>query len=189
VQRALEVVRSIRADLDSEQLVHIAEAVGVSAVRFNIARIAPEKGIEFRWQDALSFESDSAPFIQYSHARACSLRRKVAEAVHDVDATAATGASLSPVSGGSPLASEAVDLMRALVRLPNELRRAVDELRPHSFCNSLNELAAAYNRFYRQCPVLLDGRVDARHLAISEATRHRLRLASVAVGIVPLESM
>ena len=77
--RALETVREARPDLPEEKLLDIAEAVGVSATRFNIARISPEKGITFRWSDALSLEADSAPFIMYSHARSCSIRRKAGE--------------------------------------------------------------------------------------------------------------
>ena len=66
-----------------QELSEIGEAVGVSAVRFNIIRVSPEKGINFRWEEALSFESDSAPFIMYSHARACSITRRVKDEVYD----------------------------------------------------------------------------------------------------------
>jgi arginyl-tRNA synthetase len=189
VQRALAVVKEIRSDLDQSELNRISEAVAVSAVRFNIAKIAPEKGIEFRWADALSFDSDSAPFIQYSHARACSLRRKVVAAGFDADEIVSEQASKMATSELATLAQEATDLVRAIARLPFELSRAIEGQRPHSFCNALNELATWYNRFYRSCPVLLDGQLDYRHFIISEAARHRLRLASEAVGIIPLESM
>jgi len=189
VVRALTVVKEIRSDLDESELSHISEAVAVSAVRFNIAKIAPEKGIEFRWEDALSFDSDSAPFIQYSHARACSLRRKVVAAGFDADEIVSNSASNIASSELVTLAPEATDLVRAIARFPFELSRAIEGQRPHSFCNALNELAAWYNRFYRSCPVLLDGQLDHRYLIISEAARHRLRLASEAVGIIPLESM
>ena len=83
-ERATEVVREIRSDLSEEELTAIGEAVGISAVRFNIIRVSPEKGINFRWEDALSFESDSAPFIMYSHARACSIIRRLEKEVHNL---------------------------------------------------------------------------------------------------------
>ena len=79
---AASVVRELRSDLDEEEINSIAEAVGVSAVRFNIVKVSPEKGITFRWEEALSFEGESAPFVMYSHTRACSIARKVGRAAN-----------------------------------------------------------------------------------------------------------
>ena len=74
--QAYVVVKELRPELDEVNLQKIAEAVGVSAVRFNIIRVSPEKGFTFKWEDALSFEGNSAPFIMYSHTRACSIAKK-----------------------------------------------------------------------------------------------------------------
>ena len=74
---AASVVKELRSDLEQEEINKIAEAVGVSAVRFNIIKVSPDKGFTFRWEDALSFEGESAPFVMYSHTRACSISRKV----------------------------------------------------------------------------------------------------------------
>ena len=73
---AAQVVREIRADYNEEQINLIAEAVGASAVRFNIIKVSPDKGFTFRWEEALSFDSDSAPFIMYSHTRSRSIAKK-----------------------------------------------------------------------------------------------------------------
>ena len=72
---AAEVVKEIRTDYTDEQISHIAEAVGTSAVRFNIIKVSPDKGFTFRWEEALSFDSDSAPFIMYSHTRSRSIAK------------------------------------------------------------------------------------------------------------------
>ena len=66
-ERAAEVVRNLRPNYEPELVESIAEAVGVSAVRFNIIKVSPEKGFTFRWEDALAFEAGSAPFVMYSH--------------------------------------------------------------------------------------------------------------------------
>ncbi|MFQ5800653.1 MAG: arginine--tRNA ligase, partial [Candidatus Hydrothermarchaeales archaeon] len=68
VKKAYEEVRSRRPDMDEESKRRIAEDVGIGAVRFNIARIAPEKSMVFRWEEALDFERQGAPFIQYAYA-------------------------------------------------------------------------------------------------------------------------
>ena len=175
--RALETVREARSDLPEEKLLEIAESVGVSATRFNIARISPEKGITFRWSDALSLEADSAPFIMYSHARACSIQRKVG----DVD--------LSEGLDASALSGSAADLVRRMAYMNDELETAIDSRAPHNFCAWLSALAVDYNRFYRDNYVIEEGVVNVQNLILSELAREHLRRGCEAVGIIPIEEM
>jgi len=175
--RALETVREIRADLPEEKLMKISEAVGVSATRFNIARISPEKGITFRWADALSLEADSAPFIMYSHARACSIQRKAGE----VDLS--VGLDVTGLSG------TAADLIRRMAYMNDELQTAIDSAAPHNFCAWLSALAVDYNRFYRDNYVIEEGVVNVQNLILSELARDHLRRGCEAVGIIPIEEM
>ena len=175
--RALETVRESKPDLPEQKLVEIAEAVGISATRFNIARISPEKGITFRWSDALSLEADSAPFIMYSYARACSIQRKAGE----VD----EGYILDPKS----LEGSAADLIRRLAYMNDELQTAIDSRAPHTFCAWLSALAVDYNRFYRDNYVIDEDGVNHRNLYISELARDHLRRGCEAVGIIPIEEM
>jgi len=175
--RALETVRDARPDLPEEKLLEIAEAVGVSATRFNIARISPEKGITFRWSDALSLEADSAPFIMYSHARSCSIRRKAGE----VDLS--VGLNVAGLSGS------AADLVRRMAYMNDELQTAIDSNAPHNFCAWLSSLAVDYNRFYRDNYVIEDGVVNVQNLILSELAREHLRRGCEAVGIIPIEEM
>ena len=175
--RALETVREARSDLSEEKLLEIAESVGVSATRFNIARISPEKGITFRWADALSLEADSAPFIMYSHARACSIQRKAG----DVD--------LSEGLDASALTGSAADLVRRMAYMNDELQTAIDSRAPHNFCAWLSALAVDYNRFYRDNYVIEEGVVNVQNLILSELARDHLRRGCEAVGIIPIEEM
>ena len=175
--RALETVREARSDLPEEKLLEIAESVGVSATRFNIARISPEKGITFRWADALSLEADSAPFIMYSHARACSIQRKAGE----VDIS--EGLDVSSLSGS------AADLVRRMAYMNDELQTAIDSRAPHNFCAWLSALAVDYNRFYRDNYVIEEGVVNVQNLILSELAREHLRRGCEAVGIIPIEEM
>ncbi len=175
--RALEIVREARSDLPEEKLLEIAESVGVSATRFNIARISPEKGITFRWADALSLEADSAPFIMYSHARACSIQRKVGEA------------DLSEGLDVSSLSGSAADLVRRMAYMNDELQTAIDSRAPHNFCAWLSALAVDYNRFYRDNYVIEEGVVNVQNLILSELAREHLRRGCEAVGIIPIEEM
>ena len=181
---ATEVLKERRPDLDEETMDHIAEAVGTSAVRFNIISVSPEKGFTFRWEDALSFEAGSAPFIMYSHTRACSIRRKV----RDVDAS-----HLDKTYQGEAPSDEMpyglVQLLRTLAVHDDQLSRVVREHRPNLFANYMLQLSMAYNMFYRDCYVIDHGKVNPFFFAVSERARTALRAGMDALGIVALESM
>ena len=174
--QAYVVVKELRPELDEVNLQKIAEAVGVSAVRFNIIRVSPEKGFTFKWEDALSFEGNSAPFIMYSHTRACSIAKKALE---------------KPSLSNLPPQPEnaAIYLMRTLAWFDERLSRSVQESKPQLFAGYLLELASAYNGFYRDCSVMRDGNVDAFHFHLSEKARIRLKSGMEALGIVALEEM
>src|SRR5438093_1277967 len=77
VDRAYAEVTKRREDLPEAKKREIAETIGVAAVRYNMVRVQSEKAITFRWEEALSLEGNSAPFLQYAHARACSILGKV----------------------------------------------------------------------------------------------------------------
>src|SRR5207302_1463453 len=76
LDRAYVEVSKRRTDLSEAQKREIAETNGISAVRYNIVRVQAEKAITFRWEEALNFEGNSSPFVQYAHARACSILAK-----------------------------------------------------------------------------------------------------------------
>ena len=175
--RALEVVKSIRADISDADAERIAEAVGVSATRFNIARISPEKGITFRWEEALSLEADSAPFIMYSHARACSIARRAGEV------------ELPAELDTKSLDETAVALIRRMARMQDELETTIQLARPNLFCAWLSGLASDYNRFYHENYVIEDDGVNLQNLFLSELARDHLRRGCEAVGITPIEQM
>ena len=173
--QAAAVVRDLRDDLSDEEISGIAEAVGVSAVRYNIVKVSPDKGFTFRWEEALSFEGESAPFIMYSHTRACSIAKKVGR-----DAS-------YPGLGEIPTAM--FELLRTMACFSDKLRQSVVENKPHVFALYLLELATAYNAFYRDCHVIMDGSVNEFNFSISEKARSLLREGMIGIGIIPLETM
>ena len=173
--QAASVVRELRSDLTDDEIDLIAEAVGVSAVRFNIVKVSPEKGFTFRWEEALSFEGESAPFVMYSHTRACSIATKVGR-----DANFES-------KGEIPDAMH--ELLRVMANYVDKLQQSITENKPHIFALYMLELATAYNSFYRDCHVIKDDAVDEFNYAISEKARELLRNGMTGAGIIPLESM
>jgi arginyl-tRNA synthetase len=154
--------------------------VAISAVRFNIVRVSPEKGFTFTWEDALSLDGGSAPFAMYAHTRACAIARRL-------EAAGWAGAE-QVVLPRSP-APGLVEILRLLAVHHDVLMQAVEQHRPHLFALHLLDLATAYNAFYRDCPVLDGGVVHDTHAAVSERARQVLHDGLVGVGIVPLEHM
>ncbi|MDP6742210.1 MAG: arginine--tRNA ligase [Candidatus Thalassarchaeaceae archaeon] len=182
-ERATQVVKEIREDLSEDELNAIGEAVGMSAVRFNIIRVSPEKGINFRWEDALSFEADSAPFIMYSHARACSISRRLKAAGHDVDALVAE------VQDWSGLSDSAAALVKRIATFAEALNYSIVGQRPNLFSSYLLALATEYNRFYHENHVMEEAGINSRNLALSEAARELIAAGCEGLGIIAVESM
>lgn len=181
---AIEVLKERRPDLDNASMKTIAEAVGTSAVRFNIISVSPEKGFTFRWEDALSFEAGSAPFIMYSHTRACSIQSKVEALVGKEFLSYAVAA---PASDAMP--EGLIQLLRTLAVHDDRLEKVVREHRPNLFAEYMLHLATAYNSFYRDCYIIEDGEVNPFYYAVSELARATLRAGMEGLGVVPLTTM
>ena len=181
---AKEVLKERRPELPASEVANIAEAVGTSAVRFNIVNVSPEKGFTFRWEDALSFEAGSAPFIMYSHTRACSIRRRVQE----IDPDAEPSSSLD-MPDESQMPEGLVSLLRTLAVHDDRLSKAVKEHRPNLFAEYMLHLSTSYNMFYRDCYIVQNGRINPFFYTVSELARAALKGGMEGLGIVALESM
>ncbi|MFC5277480.1 arginine--tRNA ligase [Halorubrum rubrum] len=193
IDRAREAVESrmddrIRDDdLTDEDVERIAHQVGIGAVRYDIVSKQPAKAITFEWEEALDFEAQSAPFVQYVHARCCGILDEAAEAGFDVPES---GESID-VDVGTLETDEAEALLREVARFPAVIESAADDLEPHTIATFTREFADAYNAFYRECPVVTaesDELRDAR-LALVAAARYTMANALDALGVSAPESM
>jgi len=178
LDRARAEVLARREDLADADVERIAEAVATGAVRYHIVRAAPEKPVVFRWEDALSFEGRSGPFIQYSFARATSVLRK--------------GDALRPpypFDAGRLSHTEELALVRILSRLPRTVAYAARTGHVHTVAGYAHELADQFNRFYHAVPVLRSGDERASRVALVAAVRQTLGNALDLLGIAPLDAM
>jgi len=176
VSRAYEEIRSRRQDLSEERMREIAETVGVGAIRYNIVRVQPEKQFVFQWNEALNFDGNSGPFLQYSHARACSMLRKAGSFERSADATKLTD-------------EYEVRLIKVLARYSSVLKEAGEGKRIHVIPAYGHEVASAFNQFYASVPVLNSGdRKDAR-LTLVECSRNVLYSVLGCLGMGAPEEM
>jgi arginyl-tRNA synthetase len=179
VKRAFEEVKKRRGkDLSEEKMREIAENVGIGALRYNIIKVQPEKDIVFKWDEALNFDGNAIPFIQYSHARACSILSKIKKEKRDFDSNALKHDS-------------EVKLIKQLARFPLFIENASSGYKPHIIANYLFETASKFNQFYRDCPVLSEKNTILRKSRISlvDASRIVLRNALELLGILAPEEM
>ncbi len=143
----------------------VARQVGVGALRFGMLKSEARKVIDFRWEQALSLQGDSAPYVQYAHARACSILR-AAEAA----GRTAEGADFAS------LGSLEVGLAQLLLRFPGVVEAAARDLAPHLVAQYALDLATAWNGYYNHKGA--DGRPDTQVLKAEEGLREA-RLALV----------
>ncbi|MDB9234140.1 arginine--tRNA ligase [Halorubrum ezzemoulense] len=183
-------------DLTDEDVERIAHQVGIGAVRYDIVSKQPAKAITFEWEDALDFEAQSAPFVQYVHARCAGILGEAAAAGIDVPGvTADADGEVDPdaldVDAGALETDAARELLREVARFPAAIEAAADDLEPHTIATFTREFADAYNAFYRECPVVTaetEALRDAR-LALVAAAKHTMANALDVLGVEAPESM
>ena len=183
-------------DLTDADVERIAHQVGIGAVRYDIVSKQPAKAITFEWEDALDFEAQSAPFVQYVHARCAGILGEAAAAGIDVpgvtaDADGDVDLEALDVDAGALETDAARELLREVARFPAAIEAAADDLEPHTIATFTREFADAYNAFYRECPVVTaetEALRDAR-LAVVAAAKHTMSNALDVLGVEAPESM
>ncbi|KLK88451.1 arginyl-tRNA synthetase [Methanoculleus sediminis] len=172
--KAYDEVTARRPELSLEERCAIAKSVAIAAIRYDIVKVSPEKSTVFNWKEALDFERQSGPYIQYAHARACSILEKAGE--FERAYTFET--------------DHEVALARHLARFPAVVEQTVQELRPHLLAAYARELADLFNAFYHYDPVLKsEGETRSSRLALVDAVRNTLQESLETLGIDALRSM
>jgi arginyl-tRNA synthetase len=181
VERAYQEVRKRRTDLSEERMREIARVVGTGALRYNIARIQAEKQIVFKWEEALNFEGSSAPFVQYAHARACSILRKAGRE---------TSATFNTKVASKLITYHEQQLLKLVAMFPSMVEQCAEERRAHPLAAFAQELASQFNQFYRYVPVLkAEGDTLQARLALVEAAKWTLGNALGCLGLEAPEEM
>ncbi len=179
--RALEKVKEnekagrIAAAGDPEQL---AEQIGLGAVVFGDLKNRRASDYTFDWDELLSFEGHTGPYLQYAHARACHILAKAPGAPADYDAARLT-------------LPEEEELVRMVARFPDSVARAVTDHEPSLVARQLLDVAAAFSRWYtlgnqdRAKRVLVedDALTRAARLALTDAVRITLAAGLTLLGV------
>jgi len=178
VERAYEEVSKRSPHLTEEEKRKIANFVGIGAVRYALVDIDASKPVVFTWDRVLNFETNSAPYVQYTHARASSIVRK---------------AGREPDMPTFELLNEKLEheLVLSLGSFPDTFVEATEYLKPNLIADFTNALADKFNTFYNALPVIKAeprGLSDAR-IVLTDAIRIVLHNALNLIGIVAPERM
>jgi len=178
VQRAYEEVSKRSPLLSEEEKRNIANFVGLGAVRYALVDVDSGKPVMFTWERVLNFETNSAPYVQYTHARACSILRK---------------AGKEPEQPNFGLLTEKLEkeLIMVLAGFPDMFIEASEYLKPNTIADYANALADKFNTFYNAYPVLKAESAalsDAR-IALTDSIRIVIQNALNLIGVVAPEKM
>ncbi|HEY9204635.1 MAG TPA: arginine--tRNA ligase, partial [Candidatus Methanoperedens sp.] len=177
---AYEEVNRRRPETDEDFKKKVAAFVGIGAVRYDIIRVSPEKATTFDWKEALDFEKQGAPFIQYAHARACSILKNAQD----------EGFVPEKFDPGLLVEEQEITLIKKIAGFENVIDNAARELKPNLMAIYARELADAFNQFYRYVPVLGgEPEYKASRLALVDCSRIVLANALDTLGIIAPESM
>ncbi|NLD57271.1 MAG: arginine--tRNA ligase [Methanomicrobiales archaeon] len=173
-KRAFDEVTVRRPELPEDERRKIAASVGLAAIRYDIVKVSPEKSTVFDWKEALDFERQSGPYIQYAHARACSILEKGGDFTECFDLET----------------EQEITLAKQIARFPGIIERVVAELRPNLLAIYARELADTFNSFYHFEQVLKsEGKVRDRRLTLVKAVQNTLKEALETLGIDAIRSM
>src|SRR6185295_5021211 len=143
IERATASVREKNPELPADEQIDIGRMVGTGALKYADLSTDRIKDYVFDWDRMLAFEGNTAPYLQYAHARIRSILRKAGEAPDAGD-------------DGTPvvLVAEERQLLLQLLQFDAAVHDTLDKYSPHKLCTYLFDLAQSFTSFYEACPVL-----------------------------------
>ncbi len=175
-----KTIEKAKEEIDTRKTKGDARIVGVGAIKYIILKNEPIKDVQFSWEQALSFEGNTGPYLQYSYARASSIIRKAKNKNFNK-------AKLKINS----LTREEIALIKKISDFPEVVLSAGDKMNPSLLANYSHELSQIFNEFYHNCPVLSDKDKlqEAFRLRLVDSFRTTLHNALHLLGIEVMEEM
>jgi len=180
VARADEAIAAKNPELPADERARVARMVGIGAVKYADLSTDRVRDYVFDWERMLSFDGNTAPYLQYAHARICSIFRRAG-----IDRASVASTTLSVVE------PQERDLALKILGFESAILDTLERYSPHRLCTYLYELATAFTAFYEHCPVLKadDDAIRASRLALCDLTARVMNRGLGLLGIDAPEQM
>ena len=167
--------------LTEEEISSICEMIGLGGLKYFILKVDPRKNMTFNPKESIDFNGNTGSFIQYTHARICSVLRKAAE----------QGISLAELNKDIELKEKEVSLIQALAAFPAVVAQAGKEYSPSLIANYTYDLVKEYNQFYHDFSILKEENADLKNmrLVLSANVAKVIKSAMSLLGIKVPEKM
>ena len=176
VERATRLVREKNPELSDEQAAHIGRVVGIGAVKYADLSKNRTSDYVFDWDNMLSFEGNTAPYLQYAYTRVQSIFRRVGEWNEN-----------AVLQLNEPLEQQ---LAVELLKFEDVLSSVAETCFPHYLAAYLYQLATLFSRFYEACPILkAEGAARDTRLQLAKLTGETLKTGLALLGIDVLDVM
>lgn len=199
VDRVKQIMAEKSAQMTEAERDRAAEIIGVGAVIYNDLSTDRNTDVNFDLEKVVDFEGETGPYIQYAHTRCLGILRNAPSELTggievtkllDLAAPQPAFATLAAAAQSKLAATEELDLIRTLARLPNVLDQVVETNRPSTLATYLIDITKAFNQFYRAHKVLVEDQELARaRLALVLATQRTLLKGLSLLGMRVPERM
>jgi arginyl-tRNA synthetase len=175
VEKTLEIINEKSPELENKE--QIASDIGVGAVIYSTLSQSRIKDVQFSFDRVLNFEGESGPYLQYAHARCCSVLRRAPES--------SAGCDFSVLDN-----SEAIAVLKILEQFPQAIVLAAEKCEPFYVTRCIKELAQAFNKYYFEHKII-DGEEQATNarLELTRAVMYTIRRGLGLLGIRAPERM
>ena len=180
VARADQLITAKNPDMPADQRAEVARKVGIGAIKYADLSKTRTNDYLFSWESMLSFEGNTAPYLQYAYTRIRSIFRR------------AGLAEAQPTAALRITEPQERALALQLLGLNDLLQQVAREAYPHQLCNYLYELASLFMAFYEHCPILredVDEATRASRLQLCQLSADTLSLGLSLLGIEVMEQM
>lgn len=163
----------------------VARQVGVGAIIFNDLSASRIKDIVFSWEDALSFEGETGPYVQYAHARACNVLRKAEQKFGEIEFESLGAEAFTALTDEA-----SIQVVKQLAQFSEKVELAMNKLEPSIISRYTVDLAQSFNQFYHHNPILnAEENVRQARLALVQAVQIVLGKGLELVGITAPKEM
>ena len=173
VERADAIVAEKSPNLSEDERAEVSKMLGIGAIKYADLSTDRNNNYTFEWEKMLSFDGNTAPYLQYAHARICSIFSK-----DEIDRNSISNAEIILTH------EREIALARALIKFPESLDSACSSHSPHKLATQLHNIAQAFGSFYEVCTVLnAEDSTKLSRLALCDLTARTLQTGLDLLGI------